>query len=138
MEFLDCDQSDFQEWLPYVFPDQPIPLPSIQTRTVNSSLPNPFEDDQPRFPSLRTANDLPEHGGVNGYIKFRMRATRVEKSSGMIGRGSAFSKNSSFSTNDNIFLLPGEAIPKLPPNFGRGLRLDNLDNTIMQFCMLRL
>jgi hypothetical protein len=122
------------DWLyPVLFPN----VPSLEDRFVDLNLENPYDYNGPaRHTSLRTEILRPEGGAVNGYIKFRIRdadpgEAGIKPATGLFGwttmgvhhRGRPEEPRVSFTD-----------IPHLPPNFGRGLELDVVDNKLLKFC----
>lgn len=122
--------------LPELFPD----IPALTDRFVNLGLANPYADNGPiRHAKIRDMAMLPEDGGVNGYIKFRLRMADVESDANM-QKKTVFDQNRQLGkqiqgeTNPAPFGLDRQQIPNLPPDFGRGLKLDKVDGKLLKFC----
>lgn len=113
-------------------------LPSKVNRQVDLDLLNPFakhakeRPNKPRVVLLKSSE-----GEVNGYIKFRIQPSAFDD----IQRPHlVFSRSIPNSASHSIEhrLLPREFIPLLPPDFGRGLKLDPHDSKLFTFCKQRI
>jgi hypothetical protein len=116
-------------------------VPSADERVVDLSIPNPFaEDSLNRHPTVRQSTvKLPDDGAVSGYIKFRLRVSDGDGDSVMAPRRNIFAQksieNSMGVHHRQMPELPGtNNVPSLPPDFGRGCKLDNTDNKLLKFC----
>ena len=116
-----------------VFPEASLHLPLRESQEATLDLANPFTDGQVmRHPNLRKSSFMPEGEAVNGYIKFRLRAADLE--------GDNETTNHYFNQlklgvhHREPVLGPLEKVPKLPPDFGKGLKLDKMDSKLLTFC----
>lgn len=115
--------------MPELFPS----VPSIESRVVDTSLPNPFTSDigKPRHPTLERRKALSKDGAVCGYIKFRIRSIPSSTTT----RGRLQPTNDEAPKQQRIFPnLLVERISNLPPDFGRGVKLDSMDEKLLKFC----
>ncbi|EXJ92219.1 hypothetical protein A1O3_00769 [Capronia epimyces CBS 606.96] len=112
-----------------LFPD----LPSLLHRQVDLGLLNPFaEGSVGRYNAPRTV--VAAEGEVNGYLKFRLQRTQTgftetRKGNRVFGR-------TSFGTRQRPSALAQwerTIIPLLPSGFGRALKLDDKDRTLLNF-----
>lgn len=128
-----------QQWLQEAFPEFYPSVPSLDDRSVNLNVPNPFpKDGEARHPKLREKKSaMFEDGAVNGLIKFHIG------SSGGLDNGSADAPSSRFAQRhmaihhrQNPNFPPKEGVPPLPPGFGRDgkLKLDQTDTRLLTFC----
>ena len=138
------DENDFlsldaQQWLKEAFPELYPIVPSLDHRSVNLNVPNPFpKDGEARHPKLREKKSaMFADGAVNGLIKFHLG------SSGRLGNGSVDVPPSTFAHRHvavhhrkNPNFPPKEQVPPLPPGFGRDgkLKLDQTDTRLLTFC----
>ena len=122
-------QNCFQEILPSV--------PWEQNRRVDLTTPNPFaEGSVNRHPYIRSTAIKPPQSVVDSYLKaqfFNSDATAVPVVPPMC---SAFYPNAMAVHHRSLPYIPsGNAdIPRLPPDFGRELKLDQLDSKLFKFC----
>ncbi|KAH0559375.1 hypothetical protein GP486_004109 [Trichoglossum hirsutum] len=128
-----------QEWLFNKFPVQFASVPLLENRQVDLSTPNPFADGSiVRHPHLRQmTKTLPEDGAVNGYIKFRLRLSHDEDESSETPQSRSFNQRSMAVHHRHMPDLPGNNnVPPLPPHFGRGCKLDSIDNKLFKFYLV--
>jgi hypothetical protein len=132
------------EQFPELFPS----LPRTDERNVSLDVPNPFEEGSAaHHPSLKSApSSLPEDGGVNGLIKFRLRISDTDTNKPVPYRQGLLDKSPlrfgrqhpqppSVPTDGQHAQGPGiGVVPSLPPDFGRGLNLDTTDSKLLKFC----
>ncbi|KAB8336717.1 hypothetical protein FH972_021026 [Carpinus fangiana] len=106
---------------------------AVPYRHVDLAMPNPFlERSQNRHLRVRAKN-LPRDGDVNGYIKLRIRPD-PSSHLGPIAR-----KRSAERGPPHVGLMTYlNQIPYLPPDFGRGFNLDEIDDRIFKFCKFNL
>jgi hypothetical protein len=121
-----------QAWLEQtLYPD----VPSLEERFVDLTLDNPYSENAiVRHKTLRKALAMPEDGAVNGYIKFRIRNADLDERStkrakSLVGGLSVPSRDTSSPSQS-----PFSNIPYLPPDFGRGVKLDEVDSKLLKFC----
>lgn len=115
--------------MPELFPS----VPSIESRVVDTSMPNPFVSDvgKPRHPTLERRKAVSKDGAVCGYIKFRIRSIPSSTTT----RGRLQRPNDEAAKPQRIFPdFLVERIPNLPPDFGRGIKLDSMDEKLLKFC----
>ena len=116
-------------------------LPSAAHRQDDLNLVNPFAEDAVcRHASIRADVNKSEEVEVNGYIKFRLQPTssafdKIHTSSPNGLRHNDFGKHHR-QPFDNCWQAPSAIVPLLPPSFGRGMILDNVDQKLLTFCML--
>jgi hypothetical protein len=125
-----------QDWLAAQFPELYPSVPDIENRMVDLHLENPFlEDSEVRHPVLRTNHTLPEDGAVNGYIKFRIRFSE-ENNTGCRPRAqnATFGQSTLAVHHRNYHPVVGDHVPYVPPDFGKGSKLDSMDGKLMKFC----
>lgn len=124
--------AEILEELPQLFPSTPTP----EDRAVDLAIPNPFADESAfmRHSSLeRRRASIPEDGAVCGYIKFRIRVAQQPISS--YGRFQS-STNNRDKHPQKAPGFPFDSVPNLPPGFGRGVKLDAIDEKLCKFCEL--
>ena len=130
---------DAQQWLKAAFPELYPIVPSLDHRSVNLNVPNPFpKDGEARHPKLREKKSaMFADGAVNGLIKFHLG------SSSGLGNGSVDGPSSTFVPRHvavhhrkNPSFAQKERVPPLPPGFGRDgkLKLDQTDTKLLTFC----
>lgn len=133
-QILDESDSLLQNKMPELFPS----VPSIEDRLVNLSLENPFAEyvSRPRHLSLEKRKSATVKQAVNGYIKIRLRPNP-----GSVAMRSSQSQVRSLGSMNSISnytnFCPLERIPALPPGFGRGIKLDAIDDKTLKFCTLK-
>jgi hypothetical protein len=118
--------------LPELFPS----VPALESRVVDFAIPNPFayESETPRHASLEKRRaSKPGDVAVNGYIKFRLRA--VSQSTSTHGQLQIPQPAPKF--RQQFPRTPFERVPVLPPHFGRGIKLDSMDEKLLKFCKTR-
>lgn len=126
--------SEAIDWLNSVlYPD----LPSLEDRFIDLTLENPYEQNETaRHVSLRPQMSEPLEGAVNGYIKFRILNADFgdQNKHGARGlfRGNLPGMPRQPTIMDKMPLLAN--IPLLPPDFGKGVKLDAVDNKLLKFC----
>lgn len=128
-----------QDWLAAEFPDLFPSLPDLESRIVNLHLENPFlEGSAVRHPALKTNHTLPEDGAVNGYIKFRIRFSAEDDTSHrpQAQKATAFGQSTPAVHHRSHHPIVGDHVPCVPPDFGKGCKLDNMDSKLMKFCKL--
>ena len=126
--------TDASEWdvftqMPELFPS----VPSYESRVVDTTLPNPLSSDigKPRHPTLERRKALSKSGAVCGYIKFRIRSLPNANTT----RGRLQPTSDEAPVQHRVFPnLLIERVPNLPPDFGRGIKLDSMDEKLLKFC----
>lgn len=116
-----------------LFPD----VPDVSHRQLDLNLLNPFtEGSVGRYDKHRAIVATTKEGEVNGYIKFRLQQTQAgfDEPTGTFGRN-VFGKRHR-QCPATMWKTPGAVLPLLPPNFGRGLKLDTNDQKLLTFCTL--
>ncbi|KFY16397.1 hypothetical protein V492_01382 [Pseudogymnoascus sp. VKM F-4246] len=140
-EGFDGITQEQEDWLAKALPELFPTVPLIEDRLVNLSISNPFADNVPvRHPGLKATSFQLEDGAVNGYIKFRLRIADVEDQRGANAKKNIFAPRLAPS-RDNRSLpipltLPGDIVPYLPPDFGRGLKFDQTDAKLLKFYLV--
>jgi hypothetical protein len=125
------------EWLQNYSPEISPPVPSRENRRVNLNIPNPFaEDSVNRHPYIRTPIVLPQDGAVNGYVKVRFWNSASRAATVVAPKDSAFCPNAMAVHHRSLPYVPGgkENISRLPPDFGRAIKLEELDSKLFKFC----
>ena len=128
------------ESLREIFPEQYALVPSLQYRQGFRALQNPFLEDSvaitARHTSLRRAQG-PNPGVVNGYIKFVMKTKHREGEEETV-REVAVRLSTEMATHHRAIPIPHfgteQAVDLLPPGFGTGYILDDLDRKLLKFC----
>jgi hypothetical protein len=99
---------------------------------------NPLaEDSINRHPRIRqTEIVLPKSGTVNSYVKTQFRRLDDTAPTAVAPKCSAFYGNTMAVRHRSIPSVPGGKanISRLPPQFGRGPKLDELDSKLLKFC----
>jgi hypothetical protein len=111
-------------------------VPDVAHRQVNLNLLNPFSEGSiGRYDKPRAILATTKEGEVNGYIKFRLQHTQAgfDEPTRLFGRSGFRQHHRQFPTT--MWKTPGAIVPLLPPNFGRGLKLDTNDQKLLTFCM---
>lgn len=117
-----------------MFPSSAVGLPIRGSKKASLDLANPFSDGLAiRHPKLRETTDLPQGGGVNGYVKFRLRAADFDGSAPPMSHN-VFNKTTLGVHHRTVPENPFQSIPLLPPDFGKGLKLDAMDSKLLKFC----
>ena len=137
--FGTSSSSQTHEWLLQNYSQEISPSAlSKENRRVHLNIPNPFaEDSANRHPRVRqTPILLPQDGAVNGYVKVRFRNSDSRAASDFAPNHSAFCRNAMAEHHRSLPHVPsGKAsITRLPPDFGRALKLDALDSKLFKFC----
>jgi len=118
-----------------MFPEMFPSVPLLCNRNIDLALPNPFSEDATgRHPEDRGIKILPDDGKVDGYIKFRIRPTSMPTDdNGTLSH--KFTQKSLGLHRQSLPNIPGvNNIPFVPPDFGRGYKLDSTDNKLFKFC----
>lgn len=129
-----CAKCQMQVVIPQMYPS----TPRIEDRTVDLSIIHPFTSDlgKPRHVSLRQNKFQMQGGTVNGYIKFRLRSMEQSASKSMSNKANyAPPRTLKRSRDDLDSENPFDLVPKLPPHFGLGVKLDSMDSKLLKFCM---
>ena len=79
---------------------------------------------------------LPQGGAVNGYVKVQFWSLGGRTATAVAPKYGAFYPNAIAMHHRSIPPMPGGKpnILRLPPAFGRGLALDELDSKLFKFC----
>lgn len=130
-----------QQWLQEAFPEFYAAVPSLDDRSIDLNIPNPFsKDSEARHPKLREKKSaMTEDGGVNGLIKFHMRSSDGSDRNAVGTRSSRFAQRQmAVHHRTNLVFRPNEGVHPLPPGFGRdgNLKLDVTDTKLLRFCKL--
>ena len=135
------EDTQSQEVTDFLFPG----LPLAAHRQISPNTNNPFAADAPcRHQSLRTDFSDSKAVGANGYIKFCLQPTTsgIDEGATAINR---FYHPDIEKRNRQTTLQHGQTpssilpyLPQLPPNFGRGMNLDDIDQKLLTFCMYHL
>ncbi|KAL8882246.1 MAG: hypothetical protein Q9198_000725 [Flavoplaca austrocitrina] len=116
-----------------LFPSLLPSVPSPAGRAPDIAVSNPFQADgmleHPRLRSEAKPVEVPVDGVINGLIKFRLRQNKEPEPVEM--RRPQFLQRHMKSRRPNP--TTAQRVPYLPPEFGRGLRLDSMDLKLMQF-----
>ena len=137
---VDCDlPEEFQSWIAANFPELYPSVPSMEDRPANIEIRNPFlEISENRHPFLRQAvSTLPKDGALDGYIKFRIRASERHGSERCPRRKDVLGKR--LTTLQKYHKRPElepleDFIPSLPPDFDKQCKMDNTDHKLLKFC----
>jgi hypothetical protein len=127
------------EWLLQNYSQEILPsVPPKENCRVDLNIPNPFaEDSANRHPYIgRTRIKLPQDSTIDGYIKVRFWNSDNRPASVLPPNRRASRRNVLAVHHRSLPHVPsGKAnIPRLLPDFGRGLKLDELDNKLFKFC----
>ena len=113
-------------------PEIAFPLPQWKDRVLNLAIGNPFADNgfsqHPRFGRLKPTTRLNEDGTVDGLIKFRVMPKEKEKQT----PPKALTHLNPF-TRRKSSPAPVDPVTYLPPDFGRGIKLDYMDIMLFKF-----
>lgn len=127
-------QGQDAQWLYTYFPDLGPTLPSISQRTLPLGLDNPFHATynitHPRLRArAKSCFAISTKEGVNGLVKFRLRP---RKETGEYGLRQRFSTKQIHNADpsSSMALAPPT---NLPPDFGRGLKLNATDAKLFKF-----
>jgi hypothetical protein len=127
-----------QEWWLQNYSQEILPsVPWEQNRWVDLTTPNPFaEDSVNRHSTIGSTTIEPPQGVINSYVKVRfwpLGGTAVPVAA---PKYSAFYPNTMAMHHRSLPCMPGgnADIPRLPPDFGRELKLDQLDSKLFKFC----
>ncbi|KAL8714149.1 MAG: hypothetical protein Q9220_001877 [cf. Caloplaca sp. 1 TL-2023] len=125
------DSVETQQWLRENFPELYPSLPLIEDRVVEPGLDNPYIDNGTAHHLHLRSNKRSDFDGLadNGLIKFRLRMTETSSNVSKTQR--------EFSTQRTLGIhhrphphLSQPDVPLLPPDFGRGLNLNESDNLV--------
>ena len=120
-------------WMYDVFPEASLGLPLKAAQQATTDLENPFTDGLiMRHPGLRKDAYNTETEGVNGYIKFRLQAADFDCEPSSSVR--IFDQTTPSNHSRKPILGPLDLVPRLPPDFGKGLKLDKMDAKLLTFC----
>jgi hypothetical protein len=122
-------QNHSQEILP--------PVPREQNHRADLTTPNPFaEDSVDRHSSIRSSAIKPLQRVVNSYVKVQFWNLDGTAVTVVAPKYSTFYPNAMAVHHRSLPYMPGSAadIPRLPPDFGRELKLDQLDSKLFKFC----
>jgi len=128
------DADVLAKFFPYLWPS----LPSLEDRRLELDVVNPYIDNAiNHHRTLRAAvASIPEDGAINGYIKFRLRMSDFESDHSNDPRRNIFGQQAFGMHHRQV---PGTVstvnIPSLPPDFGRGCKLNPTDRNLLTFCM---
>ena len=118
-----------------LFPSLLPSVPSPVDRAPDVAVSNPFQADgvleHPRLRSEAKPVEVPVDGVINGLIKFRLHQDK-EPDESVEMRRPQFLQRYMKSRKPNPTTARG--VPYLPPEFGRGLKLDPMDLKLMRFC----
>ncbi|KAL8851387.1 MAG: hypothetical protein Q9221_003658 [Calogaya cf. arnoldii] len=117
-----------------LFPSLLPSVPSPVDRAPDVAVSNPFQADgvleHPRLRSEAKPVEVPVDGVINGLIKFRLHQDK-EPDESVEMRRPQFLQRYMKSRKPNPTTARG--VPYLPPEFGRGLKLDPMDLKLMRF-----
>lgn len=123
-----------REWIAQILRPS---LPLLEDRIVNLRLDNPYDDNgESRHKTLREEVFQPQNGAVNGYIKFRILDADLSdrnNRAGLLGQA-ALGLHRRRKFQDSEAEGPFSHVPRLPPDFGRGLKLNQTDSKLLKFC----
>lgn len=123
------------EWFQQDFPDFLPSTPSMQNRSFPYSLANPFHHGatitHPRLRSRATTSYNAVDGAINGLVKFRIQFKHDKAPSWQSRMNWTSDENRQSTPQPSPFLNPA---PNLPPDFGRGIKLDATDAKLLKFC----
>jgi hypothetical protein len=127
------------EWWLQNYSQETLPsVPSEENRRVDLNILNPFaEDSANRHPYIRrTQIPLPQDSTINGYIKVRFWNPDNRPASVLPPNRGAFCRNALAVRHRSLPHVPSDKanIPWLLPDFGRALKLDELDSKLFKFC----
>jgi len=130
-------------------------LPALSSRTVIVTPPNPFLDNAVNhIPQINsTAKFLPQNGQVNGYIKFQFRKSDLQEEPRSTHPIRLQSTENNETPNDHaepeasphsrlmleqaLGIAPEGSVLKMPPDFGLGCKLSNVERKLFRFCKSR-
>ena len=132
------EDTQSQEVTDLIFPA----LPSAAHRQISPNTDNPFAvDAQCRHGSLRTDFSDSKAVEANGYIKICLQPPTSGIDGGPIATNRFYHPEIE-KRNRQTTLQHGQIpssilpyLPQLPPNFGRGMKLDDIDQKLLTFCM---
>jgi len=111
----------------------------LPIRSWGSEIPNPFlEQDTLKHPRLRqyaVPVAIPEDGYISGLIKIRLNLSKYKKAVQPVAR------LQKFPWKKPRFVIPEignsfKELSRLPPDFGRGLKLNGITEKFFEFCEL--
>lgn len=134
-ESFTLDLQQPQQSLSAVLPELYPSLPLLENRDPSVDIVNPFVENSTEHYSFenRQSFEIPENGEINGYIKFRLRATEPTHQPKKQGR---FEQAAMGVHHHQVPTVPTERPPYIPPDFGRAMKLDSTDSKILRFCRL--
>ncbi len=130
------DDSHASSVLEELWPGSAPSLPSPLDRVVELAIPNPFImgdlseiPDHPRLTSIFDPVVIPKQVRVNGLVKFHLQFNDPNMPQSMKQVLTKYRKE----YNDQLKTKVGE-VSYLPPDFGRGLNLNSMDQRLFKFC----
>jgi hypothetical protein len=120
------------------FPDLEPSTLLLPDRSWAPEIPNPFYTDvviqHPRTRRLSAPVNIPQDGYINGLIKVRLNFTKKPKEQPMARLQRFPWVKSKFIPGGIIDQPPVDLVSYLPPDFGRGLKLNGADEKLFNFC----
>lgn len=118
-----------------LFPDFAPSVPSLEERSVDLAVPNPFAVDglteHPRVTSQLEPVVIPPDGAINGLVKFRLRFDDLQVPDQQRMPLAMQKEKYTVQTTKSPTTI---GVPYLPPDFGRGLNLNRTDMKLLKFC----